>query len=1073
MKNNILNTVRNFKFAVVAFTALSLLGWSSDAKAQTNYWNTNGLTATWTNANWATTPTGSFGTGWTAGNGAVFNGSVPALISFASTAVGNITVNTDTTITAGGTLTNKVGGNIIDVAAGKTLTWTGQSWSTAAAAIITKSGSGTWNIGAQGNALAAGSSFTLGAGTVIVSGNNSFGGASSALNINGGTIQSSSTRAYANSAVTIGGDFENSGTGNATWSGTVALGGATRTINNKTDSGSRSYTGVISGGTGAGLTFSGAGAGQTFIGNTNNTFSGPITITGSEVIFNNNGAFGATTSITLDGGRLTMGIDSSGSALTNGTINVSRNIYVGSAAGTSLSVSKTNGLTTYNGVIANKDGSTGLLAKQGAGTLVLGGVSTYTGGTAINNGTLKLDAGTNRLPTGTVVSLGTANSDNLGALDLNGRSQEIAGLISMVGTNTNTVTKNTVTSGTSATLEINVADGTTNSYGAGTVQNSGVITGALALTKSGSGTQVLGDANTYSGGTTVNSGTLALSGSGTLGTNSASVTVNGGTLDLGAKSLSSGAFTMGSGTLANGTLTATSYALTNGGTVSGVLAGAVALNKSGEGNATLSGANTYTGATTISNGVLNIRNSTGLGTTANGTTVSGTGAALELQGGISVGAEALTLNGTGVSSGGAVRNISGNNTYGGLLTLGSASRINSDSGTLTLANAGTVSGAFALTVGGAGDTVLNSILGTSTGTLTKDGAGKLTLGGANTFTGLTTVSGGNLAYGVANALSSGAVTVNGSGAVLDIGTFSDTVGAVTLTSGSIAGTTGVLTGTSFAMDGTGSASAILGGSGATLTKTGAGTTTTLSGANTYTGATTVTSGTLAVNGSLLNSGSVLVNAGGFLGGSGSVGAITGAGTVGPGNSPGILTATSVDPTAGTDFKFEITSANPRYAIATDSYNDLLHLTAASPFAGGTFTSGNIVSIYLNSSAITASLLAGTNTTFGGGFFVDGTYGLAAAVTPAAFAYYTTDSSLGTGSAVDYNSTSYYLLDSTIAAKTILSDTAVTDAGFATGTASGTLLTFNMVPEPSAQSMLAFGMAALVAVRALRRGREDS
>jgi hypothetical protein len=182
----------------------------------------------------------------------------------------------------------------------------------------------------------------------------------------------------------------------------------------------------------------------------------------------------------------------------------------------------------------------------------------------------------------------------------------------------------------------------------------------------------------------------------------------------------------------------------------------------------------------------------------------------------------------------------------------------------------------------------------------------------------------------------------------------------------------------------------------------------------------------------------------------------------------------VNPTAGTDFKFEFTSLNPTYSSATVSGNDLLHLTSnSSPFAGGTFASGNIVSIYLNSATITDSLLAGTNTTFSGGFFVDGTYALASALTPASFAYYTTSATLGTGSAVDYNGTSYYLLDSTIAAKTTLSDTAVASAGFSTGTVAGTLLTFNTVPEPSAQSMLAFGMAALFAVRAFRRHREDS
>ena len=672
---------------------------------------------------------------------------MPALITFATATVGNITVNTDTTVSQAGTLSFKTGGSNIDVAAGKTLTWVTQNISTSGVQAVTKSGSGTWNIGAQGNALAAGSSFTLNGGTVIVSGNNSLGGANAALSINGGIIQSSGTRTYANSAITIGGNFENSGTGNATWSGTVNLGNATRTINNTTTAGSRSYTGIISGAVGSGLSFTGAGTGLTFIGNTANTFSGPIVITGGEVIFNNNGAFGNSTSITLDGGRLSIASDNAGTtAITAATIAAARNLYVGSTSGTSLSVAGSTGVTTYNGVIADKQGSTGLLAKQGAGTLVLGGVNTYTGDTTIGNGTVRLDLGNDRLPTGTVVSFGSSG-DNLGTLDLNGRSQQVAGLVSKLGTST-AATKNTVTSAVAATLDINVAEGTTRSYGDGTTQNSGVITGLLGLTKSGLGTQVLGDANTYSGTTTVNAGTLAVNGSIT----SSSAVVNGGLLNV-------------NGTAANVTL----------------------------------------------------------------------------------------------------------------------------------------------------------------------------------------------------------------------------------------------------------------------------------------------------------------NSGGSLGGSGKVGAITGAGTVGPGNSPGLLTATSVNPTAGTDFKFEFTALNPTYTSATASGNDLLHLTASSsPFAGGTFGAGNIISIYLNSSTINDSLLAGQNTSFSGGFFVDGTYGLAAALSPASFAYYTTSALLGTGSAVNYGGTDYYLLNSEIAAKTTLTDTAVASAAFSTGTVAGTVLTFNAVPEPSAQSLLAFGMAALVAVRSMRR-----
>ena len=89
--------------------------------------------------------------------------------------------------------------------------------------------------------------------------------------------------------------------------------------------------------------------------------------------------------------------------------------------------------------------------------------------------------------------------------------------------------------------------------------------------------------------------------------------------------------------------------------------GAGSVTKSGAGTLIVTAANTYTGTTTITSGVLNIQNATALGTTAGGTIVAA-GAALQLQGGITVGAEALTLNGDGTAAGtGALRNISGTN----------------------------------------------------------------------------------------------------------------------------------------------------------------------------------------------------------------------------------------------------------------------------------------------------------------------------------------------------------------------------------------------------------------------------
>ena len=170
----------------------------------------------------------------------------------------------------------------------------------------------------------------------------------------------------------------------------------------------------------------------------------------------------------------------------------------------------------------------------------------------------------------------------------------------------------------------------------------------------------------------------------------------------------------------------------------------------------ISGSNAYLGLTTVNLGVLNIRNSNALGSTAAGTVVNATGR-LELQGGITVGAEALTLNASAVGTVGSLRNISGDNTYGGLITLSAAARINSDSGNLTISNTGTITGAtFGLTVGGAGNTSIASIIGTTTGGLTKDGAGTLILSGANTYNGTTTISssGGTLVGIGSNAFGS-------------------------------------------------------------------------------------------------------------------------------------------------------------------------------------------------------------------------------------------------------------------------------------------------------------------------------
>jgi autotransporter-associated beta strand protein len=255
---------------------------------------------------------------------------------------------------------------------------------------------------------------------------------------------------------------------------------------------------------------------------------------------------------------------------------------------------------------------------------------------------------------------------------------------------------------------------------------------------------------------------------------------------------------------------------------------------------TFSGSNSYSGATTVNtNATLVAANSSALGTTNTGTTVKD-GGTLALQGGINITNESVSITGQGAGGGGALRNLSGTNTYGGGITFSTGTnRINSDAGTLTLtALSNGLSSARQLVVGGAGNVVLAASLGgsSSLGTVTKEGVGTLTLGNTNTYAGNTFVNGGTLLYGTNDALGAVAVTVDSG--TMNIGAFSDTVGAIIVTNGgSILGSGGTLTGTSYSVASS-TISANLAGSG-DLTVNGVGSTAVLSGSNTYTGTTTL------------------------------------------------------------------------------------------------------------------------------------------------------------------------------------------------------------------------------------------
>jgi len=168
-----------------------------------------------------------------------------------------------------------------------------------------------------------------------------------------------------------------------------------------------------------------------------------------------------------------------------------------------------------------------------------------------------------------------------------------------------------------------------------------------------------------------------------------------------------------------------------------------------------------------------------------------------------------TLIGTGVEGGGALRNLASSNAWTGAITLGAGGATIGNSGDVLTISGNITGDTQPLTIDGA--TAISGIIGTGTGTLTKTGEGNLELYGPNTYTGLTTVSGGNLTWSDNNVFADTApITVNGG--TLDIGAYTDTVATVTLTSGTITGGIGVLTSTSdFAVE-SGAVSAILNGS---------------------------------------------------------------------------------------------------------------------------------------------------------------------------------------------------------------------------------------------------------------------
>ena len=237
---------------------------------------------------------------------------------------------------------------------------------------------------------------------------------------------------------------------------------------------------------------------------------------------------------------------------------------------------------------------------------------------------------------------------------------------------------------------------------------SGSISGAGGLVKQGSGTLTLSGANTHTGDTQLTGGVLTLSGGSAIA-DTAKVVVSNGTLTLDSDE------TIGSMSGADpvnlGSHTLTIAAGAGGGSGSN-FSGTGGLKKTGAGTFQLTGTNTYTGATEVSGGVLQLVDQTSIGTGM------------------------VTLDG-------GTLHFYENSTLANAFTIGAGGGTITGDAWVSIAISGNIAGA---------------------GALTKLATGVLTLSGTNTYTGGTTVSAGTLSGTTASLqgaiINNAAVTFN-------------------------------------------------------------------------------------------------------------------------------------------------------------------------------------------------------------------------------------------------------------------------------------------------------------------------
>ncbi len=777
---------------------------------------------------------------------------------------------------------------------------------------VTPNGAGTATVNLNGTNSGFTGVLNVGVGALAGDGKvqlNGVLGSAATVNVlsNGSVLITGSTVNQAASIVLNGGDTgESLGQlridSGATWSGPVTLAGA-MTGSGDGFVGSSSGVGTISGAIGeTGVqVLSKVGSGTIVLTNSNSYTGGTALNDGFLTVSHNNALGSGTVVIGAGAERLTVtdGIAIANNIAINGGGVSSRGLIENSGTGNAI---LTGGTITMNanasagghfGAIGGGTLTVASVINSGSATVTsrLGTVIFSGGGSYANFGiqdnTVRLGAN-DGLSTAATLGIGTANSGSGGVFDLAGYNQSLVGitkgpigatignsgtndsLLTLTGSSTYAGTITNAVSGGTMKTALAIANGATLTYTGGFTAESVTISGGATLVIGAGGGD--GFAPVSRSIVVPNGGLLKFGGANRV-QNDTVITVNvGGTFDENGNTDSIGYIAGGGTLLNNGGLTLTLPGVGSGSNFSGSISGSNGFTLKGDGTdgpgmQIFSGSNSFTGGVNIQNGVLRITNAYALGSGSKTITITqGSGATPRLEldgsGGDFVLPSSISFTTSGLQATGVVRNIAGNNTIQGNISLTSGngnSVFVSDGGSLTLSGSiGSVSGAGAtriLVLSGSStgaNTVSGRIVHALTGSFNtgvqKDGAGTWTLSGANTYRFSTTVNSGTLAISGSGTLGlSGSSAVTVGAGTLDLGTTTQTVAAVSVTNGSSVIQNGSLVGASYAAsNASGNAlisAKLLANGSAGLTKTGNGTLT-LSASNSYTGLTDVQGGTL-------------------------------------------------------------------------------------------------------------------------------------------------------------------------------------------------------------------------------------